>query len=107
MADRVYQWDRDNLSYARQRLEREKSNLEANRSAVENLKSDIMERWQSYSGEMYLENLEIDVENLRFLIEAVGELSELFDKVINDAYGECEKWTRTGANRLASSIRPL
>ena len=107
MAKREYKWDRENLEAGRRRLLAEKENLEENKSAVENLGTEIRRRWQSVSAEIYLDRLEVDVENLNYMIEAIGELSGLLEKVINNAYKNCEEEVNKELRRLRGSIQAL
>ncbi len=107
MSERIYKWDVDHLETCRKRLRLEKENLEKNKIVVENLRTDIMKNWQSFSSEIYLDHLETDIENLEFIIQAAGELEELLGKVITDAYRECENTLQRKLQSLVSLIGEL
>lgn len=50
---------------------------------VENLRAEIEENWQSVSSEIYLEELEVDIKDLNFIIKAADELGTLLEKVFH------------------------
>lgn len=102
MAERVYKWNTDALESCIGRLNTEKDNLNQNKSVIENLKSEIMEHWQSFSSEIYLDNLETDIEDLSYVIQAVEELSRLLQEVVTDAYQECEDYLDQRVRQIAS-----
>lgn len=104
IGSRKYRWDLEALKSGKERLIEEKNNLEENEGVVRNLKTEIEENWQSISSEIYLENLEVDIKNLEFIIKAAEELGNLLDKVISQEYGECEKQINSKLNNLVSSI---
>ncbi len=107
MAERVFQWDREDIRACCNRLKRENKNLEKNRSVVENLREEISEKWQSVASEIYLESLETDIINLGFIIEAVDELTDLLRKVNNNAYGEMEKKAASWTKHTVAGLRHL
>lgn len=59
------------------------------------------------SSEIYLEELEVDIKDLNFIIKAADELGTLLEKVISQEYGECESKITSKLNSLASSISAL
>ena len=67
---------------------------------------DVYKR-QSVSSEIYLEELEVDIKDLNFIIKAADELGTLLEKVISQEYGECESKITSKLNSLASSISVL
>ena len=103
IASRKYRWDLEALRSGKNRLIEEKNNLEENKGVVENLR----ENWQSVSSEIYLEELEVDIKDLNFIIKAADELGTLLEKVISQEYGECESKITSKLNSLASSISAL
>ena len=104
IASRKYRWDLEALRSGKNRLIEEKNNLEENKGVVENLRAEIEENWQSVSSEIYLEELEVDIKDLNFIIKAADELGTLLEKVISQEYGECESKITSKLNSLASSI---
>ena len=104
IASRKYRWDLEALRSGKNRLIEEKNNLEENKGVVENLRAEIEENWQSVSSEIYLEELEVDIKDLNFIIKAADELGTLLEKVISQEYGECESKITSKLNNLASSI---
>lgn len=107
MAERVFQWDREDIQACCNRLKRESKNLEKNRSLVENLREEVQEKWQSIASEIYLESLETDIENLGFIIEGVEELADLLGKVNTKAYGEMEKKAASWTRQTVAGLRQL
>ena len=107
IASRKYRWDLEALRSGKNRLIEEKNNLEENKGVVENLRAEIEENWQSVSSEIYLEELEVDIKDLNFIIKAADELGTLLEKVISQEYGECESKITSKLNSLASSISAL
>ena len=97
IASRKYRWDLEALRSGKNRLIEEKNNLRA----------EIEENWQSVSSEIYLEELEVDIKDLNFIIKAADELGTLLEKVISQEYGECESKITSKLNSLASSISVL
>ena len=71
------------------------------------LEQKLKQNWQSVSSEIYLEELEVDIKDLNFIIEAADELGTLLEKVISQEYGECESKITSKLNSLASSISVL
>ena len=106
IASRKYRWDLEALRSGKNRLI-EENNLEENKGVVENLRAEIEENWQSVSSEIYLEELEVDIKDLNFIIKAADELGTLLEKVISQEYGECESKITSKLNSLASSISVL
>lgn len=107
IASRKYRWDLEALRSGKNRLIEKKNNLEENKGVVENLRAEIEENWQSVSSEIYLEELEVDIKDLNFIIKAADELGTLLEKVISQEYGECESKITSKLNSLASSISAL
>ena len=101
IASRKYRWDLEALRSGKNRL------IEENKGVVENLRAEIEENWQSVSSEIYLEELEVDIKDLNFIIKAADELGTLLEKVISQEYGECESKITSKLNSLASSISVL
>ena len=104
IASRKYRWDLEALRSGKNRLIED---LEENKGVVENLRAEIEENWQSVSSEIYLEELEVDIKDLNFIIKAADELGTLLEKVISQEYGECESKITSKLNSLASSISVL
>ena len=107
MKSREYKWDREFLEESCRRINQEKQNLERQKSVVENLKSEIFANWQSFSSEIYLEALEVDVENLNIVIKAAGEMNNLLREVKDKAYGECEAHVRSRLSQVTNSMTRL
>lgn len=101
IASRKYRWDLEALRSGKNRL------IEEKKGVVENLRAEIEENWQSVSSEIYLEELEVDIKDLNFIIKAADELGTLLEKVISQEYGECESKITSKLNSLASSISVL
>lgn len=80
IASRKYRWDLEALRSGKNRLIEEKNNLE---------------------------ELEVDIKDLNFIIKAADELGTLLEKVISQEYGECESKITSKLNSLASSISAL
>ena len=80
IASRKYRWDLEALRSGKNRLIEEKNNLE---------------------------ELEVDIKDLNFIIKAADELGTLLEKVISQEYGECESKITSKLNSLASSISVL
>lgn len=107
MAKTIYKWDLEGLQVNLDRLREEKEQLEKNRTFLINLKNEIRTNWQSISGEIYLGDVETDTENLEFIIQAVDELVDRMNQVINQVYQGCENEIRSSLNRLSNSITPI
>ena len=107
ISSRKYRWNLEALRSGKNRLIEEKNNLEENKGVVENLRAEIEGNWQSISSEIYLENLDVNIKDLNFIIEAADELGTLLEKVISPEYGECEDKITSKLNSLASSISAL
>ena len=80
IASRKYRWDLEALRSGKNRLIEEKNNLEENKGVVENLRAEIEENWQSVSSEIYLEELEVDIKDLNFIIKRQMNLEHFLKK---------------------------
>ena len=105
IASRKYRWDLEALRSGKNRLIEEKNNLEENKGVVENLRAEIEENWQSVSSEIYLEELEVDIKDLNFIIKAADELGTLLEKVISQEYGITSRPSSSRSSAPSSSMK--
>ena len=95
MSRSVYKWDIEELNFYMNRLNEARETLEENKASTIGFKEEVETSWQSLSGEIYKDEIEIDLKNYETVIADLKEKSDTLNRIANSYYRNCEEAIRT------------
>ena len=86
-------WDTNGLQNVIATLKKQKEELVENRDFLINLRKDANVYWQSLSGELFDERLDIDIKKFDSIIVVVEDNISALSQMLERCYKKCEEET--------------
>ena len=97
-------WDVERMKDLSAALSRENEKLKENSEFLENINKTIESAWQGYAGRSFDQRMDIDIENMRNVINSIDNLVGMLNNVKDSCYTACEEDVRSEITRLRSKV---
>lgn len=103
----VYKWDIEVMLQKMHQMKQEYENLTLERDFFLKLEEEVQRDWQSAAGDIYRQNLTVDMDNYNAVLKGLSEKINTLDGLIHNAYQQCEETVDYRIKSLCKSIRAL
>ena len=97
-------WNVERLKELSRDLSKENDKLKENSGFMQNINKNVESAWQGYAGRSFDQRMDIDIDNMKNVIDNMDALVELLNRVTERCYAACEDDVQSEIRKLRSKV---